>query len=687
MHRLRFFRAGLLRVVAVGSALLGLFWLNSSLADSVPRLNTLYNFTAADYPHIGNFELSQLLQASDGDFYGVSAYGGVHDLGYVYKVSRTSGQLTHLHDFNFADGATPRGPLIQASDGYLYGTTEAGGANFSDYCYAGQFYGKGGCGTLFKISLGGSFTKVYDFYTVADGYQSAPSTGVIQASDGNFYGAAMRPFPSTTTSLFKMTPDGAVSVFHLFATDESEGYLAFAGLLQANDGYLYGTTSSAGAVHGNASGGCGTVFRIALNGSFQLLHTFTGAPNGTGDGCVPWSNLIQGQDGAFYGTTKYGGYQQGNCIAGGCGIVYKITSSGVETVLHRFTATADGEYPQNDGLVQTPDGMLYGATGGNPYAEGYGYVPYCYVGGGTTFSCGTVYKIDTAGNFTQLQVFGDSDGAYGLFPHASLILASDGNLYGNTFAGGGWGYGTVYRLVLNPDTPILAIDSFSPAGGPPGTSVVVSGTGFTGTSEVTFGGGDSTLAAAFVVDSDTEITTGVPSEAQTSAIGVTAPRGTTFSPALFYLQPVIDSIIPTSGRVGSGVTLLGAHFDGITSITFGGVPAQKYSYVTNEDTAINVTVPPGAQTGPIVVTNPGGSAASQTFTVRRLRRGSASESQAAASPNAAAVQRSAGPASHVGVGPILCPQTNTARRGSVAVAASGCGPADPAWSQPIDLAR
>lgn len=91
MDGLASFRARLPRAVSWGVALLGLLGALPSSAYQVPRLNTLYNFVAADYPHIGNFELSPLLQASDGDFYGVSAYGGIADLGYVYKVARSTG--------------------------------------------------------------------------------------------------------------------------------------------------------------------------------------------------------------------------------------------------------------------------------------------------------------------------------------------------------------------------------------------------------------------------------------------------------------------------------------------------------------------------------------------------------------------------------------------------------------------
>lgn len=609
-------RARVTRLRLLIFALAGFTLIGTALPQSysVPKLNTLYDFVPADYPVFGNFELSTLLQANDGNLYGVSAYGGVNSLGYIYRVSPSTGMLTHLHDFGFSDGATPRGKLIQASDGDLYGTTESGGANQSDYCYAGKGYNESGCGTLFKISLQGSFTKVHDFYSTADGYQSSPSTGVVQAGDGNFYGMAMQPFPTGTTSLFKMTPAGTVSILHEFATDQSEGYLAYAGLLVAKNGLLYGTTSGNGAITGNPSGGCGTVFGSTLAGEFSVLHTFAGtSSSGVGDGCLPWSGLVEYR-GEFYGTTTYGGYQENNCIEGGCGIIYKITAAGTETVLHRFRAiSTDGEYPQEDGLALASDGTFYGTTGGNAYGEDG--VPLCYLNDGATSACGTIYQMDAAGSVTQLAIFGGGNGAYGLFPHATLILASDGNFYGNTFAGSAWSLGSVFRLVLNPNTPIVSIDSFAPDGGPPGTSVTLTGSGFTGASRLTMGGGKRLLPATFSVVSDSEITALVPAGAQSSAFGLTTPLGTTYSSEDFYLKPVITGLTPSSGNVGSGVTLQGYHFDAITSITVGGVRATQYSYVTGADTAINVTVPAGAKSGRIVVTNPGGSAASQEFTV------------------------------------------------------------------------
>jgi uncharacterized repeat protein (TIGR03803 family) len=504
----------------------------ASAAPLFPPLNTLANFAPSDS---GAFELSALTEGSDGNFYGVSAFGGAGGYGYIYKVIRRTGRIIHLHDFSYADGATPRGKLVQGTDGDFYGTTEAGGANMSDYCYAGQLYQRGGCGVAFKISPGGSFTKLHDFYTAADNYLADPSTGMIQASDGNFYGIAMVDFPRVSAAVFRMTADGTTTPLYQIPSN----VLSYTGLIQGADGYLYGTTIGDGAAYGS-----GMFFRISLAGAFQSLHIFSGS-----DGDLPSGTLMQGRDGNFYGTTQYGGITTGHCIYGGCGIVYKMTTDGSETVLYRFTGSAlDGEWPQHSGLVQTRDGSLYGTTGGNPYGD-VG-ATYCYIGKVASAGCGTIYRITPAGSFQQLHSLSYGDSALGIWPLASMILASDGNLYGPTIAGGGWGTGTIYRLQLNPLTPVVAITGTSPASGPPGTSVTINGIGFTGTSQVTFPTGAAT-PINFTVISDSQISIVVPSNGVTGAIGVTAPRGTTFSPTLFTVTT--SSGMPAAPAAGVGL--------------------------------------------------------------------------------------------------------------------------------------
>lgn len=372
---------------------------------TVPRLNTVYHFQPADYPHLGNFELSGLTAGPDGELWGVSAYGGVEDAGYVYKVSPQTGRMTRVYDFRFEQGVHPRGRLVLASDGWLYGTTESGGTHQADWCYAGKFYNGGGCGTLFRVAPDGRFEKLHDFYSEADGYHASPVGGIVQGPDGAFYGMAIRAFPDGRTSLYRFRPGIGLDSLHLFPTGAAGGWPA-AGLTRARDGSLVGTTGAAG-------GGCGTVFRAQVTGELQTLHVFAGAPQGgRGDGCTPQSVLTEGADGVFYGTTTYGGYQTGACRGGGCGTVYRVGRDGSYSVLHRFRATAaDGLYPAKSAVVVMPDGTLYGSTPGNPYGDGFGYAPYCRIGSGTTFACGTVWRLPPGGKLQALAAFGDGNGA------------------------------------------------------------------------------------------------------------------------------------------------------------------------------------------------------------------------------------------------------------------------------------
>ncbi len=112
----------------------------------------------------------------------------------------------------------------------------------------------------------------------------------------------------------------------------------------------------------------------------------------------------------------------------------------------------------------------------------------------------------------------------------------------------------------------------------------------------------------------------MPTNGVSGAIGVTAPHGTTFSPVIFYLEPTISSLVPTRGHIGGSVNILGTHFDDITSITIGGATVTNWDFVTGGDTSIDAEIPEGAVTGPIVITNPGGSAISQVFTITDASR-------------------------------------------------------------------
>jgi uncharacterized repeat protein (TIGR03803 family) len=271
-------------------------------------LTSLYSFTGAND---GAWPRAALVQGSDACFYGTTPWGA-NGIGTVFKIS-TNGALTTLYSFTGSnDGGAPQAALVQGSDGNFYGTTYGGGAYTDQY---GQ-----GFGTVFKISTNGALTSLYSFTGTNDG---AGPNGLVQGSDGNFYGTTggngwrfvgfRAPALVGCGTVFKTSTDGLLTTLHAFGsiTNESgeplDGANPRAALVQGNDGYLYGTTGSGGA------GGNGTVFKISTNGVLTTLYSFAGG----NDGVSP-NGLVQGSDGSFYGTTLYGG-------AGGAGTVFRLT--------------------------------------------------------------------------------------------------------------------------------------------------------------------------------------------------------------------------------------------------------------------------------------------------------------------------------------------------------------------------
>jgi uncharacterized repeat protein (TIGR03803 family) len=239
----------------------------------------LYSF--AGFPDGANPNAG-LIQAADGDFYGATGGGGgsASSVGTLFKLT-PAGVETVLHTFvGFPDGANPEAGLIQASDGNFYGTTYYGGAN--------------GSGTVFKLTLAGVETVLYSFTGIPDG--ANPYAGLIQAVDGNFYGTTYRGGANGAGTVFKLTPAGVETLLYSF-TGGTDATNPNAGLIQAADGNFYGTTYSGGA------NGAGTIFKLTPAGVETVLYSFTGIP----DGANPNAELIQAVDGYFYGTTYSGG--------------------------------------------------------------------------------------------------------------------------------------------------------------------------------------------------------------------------------------------------------------------------------------------------------------------------------------------------------------------------------------------
>jgi len=389
-------RFGVLGIIAILPAVAQV---HNAPVSSAATLTTLasFNGTNGAMPWFGS-----LVHGLDGNFYGTTTYGGVNDnpgcgppggvagCGTVFKIT-PQGALTSLHSFDLTDGAALYGGLVLATNGYFYGMA-GGGPGPLGGC-------PGWCGTVFRITAKGALTVLH-YFNQNDGRD--PESTLVQAASGNLYGTTVIGGPSDSGTIFTMTPAGALTTLFAFsppggppnlegglvqATDgkfyglsqrfgtsnhgtvyrvTSEGTRttlhSFSGadgatpkgtLVQATDGNLYGTTYFGGACN------LGTIFRITPGSTFTSLYSFCGA-----DGANPSTGVIQATDGNLYGTTPGGG-------AYGFGSIYQITTAGVLSTLYSFSGS-DGAKPIG-GLLQATDGNFYGTTnlGG---ADGVGTV-------------------------------------------------------------------------------------------------------------------------------------------------------------------------------------------------------------------------------------------------------------------------------------------------------------------------
>jgi uncharacterized repeat protein (TIGR03803 family) len=386
----------------------------------------------------GGLPQSGVIVDRAGNFYGTTYWGGNTvncpypsplTCGTIFKVS-SKGVETVLYAFcqtqNCPDGYWPSGGLIEDGAGNLYGMTSRGGANNG--------------GTVFKLTPNGTETVIYSFcqtQNCLDGY--APSGGLIMDSAGNFYGTAGGGANGAGT-VFKLTPGGMITVLYSFGGG-SDGDVPLGSLIADGAGNLYGTTLYGGNPTNCPAGefypaGCGTVFKLAPNGTETVLYAFGG---GT-DGAEPNAGLVADSAGNLYGTTQYGG-DPTPCPApefdpAGCGTVFSLAPDGTETVLHSFQSGRDGAFPRA-GLIADGLGNLYGTT----YFSGGIYLENCSAG------CGTVFKMAYAGTETVLHRF-TTNASVG--PSGPLLLHNN-LLFGTTLMGGGTGCdgsgcGTVFRL-------------------------------------------------------------------------------------------------------------------------------------------------------------------------------------------------------------------------------------------------
>lgn len=453
---------------------------------------------AQTFTRVHGFDLTDgqnplgLAQGTDGNLYGITEHGGANGYGSIFR-STTLGRLTTLHSFCSGaclDGAYPVGVPIQATDGSFYGVTNGGGA--------------GGQGTVFKMTPGGALSTLYTF--CSSGYPVCPDgigpfAGLVEATNGSFYGTTQLGGANNYGTVFKITSSGNLTTLHSF--EGTDGSRPLAALVQASDGNLYGTTEQDGAR------GAGTIFKITPGGKLTTIYNFCSL-SGCTDGEYPQAALIQATDGNLYGTT---GSQSGV----GYGNVFKIPLGGALTTLHNFcseTNCADGAYPDSQ-LIQATDGNFYGTTSG--------------------LYTGSIFEITPDGALTTLYTVCLQSGCLdGDHPDA-LMLHTNGILYGATVSGGvpdscsGFGCGILFS-VTNNLKPFVETMLNS---GKVGAVVTILGTNLTGTTAVKF----NQTPASFTVLSSAQIRATVPVGATTGTLQVVTPSGTLESIKAFTVTP------------------------------------------------------------------------------------------------------------------------------------------------------
>jgi uncharacterized repeat protein (TIGR03803 family) len=259
-------------------------------AGNVTVLKAFPGGTGGAYP-------GPIMQGADGALYGTASFDLVtwsEFSGLVYRLDPATRDFRVLHSFVPTEGQDPTGRLFQGADGFFYGTTNQGGPWNS--------------GVIYKVDVPGHFVLLHSFSPFYPGDGSEPKGGVIQASDGFFYGTTEQG--GYGGEIFRMDAAGNFTVIHRFDSYFSDGGRPLSGLIEGRDGFLYGTTPSGGQPVDASR--YGVVYRMDKAGTVTVLHTFTGP-----DGLEPWAGLAQGTDGQLYGSTVVGG-------AFGLGVLFRV---------------------------------------------------------------------------------------------------------------------------------------------------------------------------------------------------------------------------------------------------------------------------------------------------------------------------------------------------------------------------
>jgi uncharacterized repeat protein (TIGR03803 family) len=543
-------------------------------------LTVLYSFCTQSNCTDGAYPNAPLLLANNGDFYGTTGEGGAHGGGTLFKIT-PAGKMTIIYNFcalnGCSDGVNPAAPLIQAKDGNFYGTT-AGNENVGGNIFKitpagklttlhglpggwpesslvqgtdGNFYGtttgRSGYfdGDVYKITSNGTMTVLYNFCQQSGCTDGAfPYGSLVQGADGDFYGTTSGGGAYGVGAVYKISVVGKLTILHSFDY-ETQGNLGSdptAGLVLATDGNFYGTTSQGGK---DCVFGCGTVFKMTPAGKMTTLHQFSG-PDGTSP-----EALFQDTSGTFFGVAYSGG---NNTCPGGCGTIYSLSTgikpfvsllpnygkdgATIDILGQGFTGATgvsfDGVAAKYDNVSDTyltavvPPGALTGTVTVTTFTASYKSSQIFLVnpqftsfspGGAKVGSSVTLNGVSLTqttnviigGKTASFKVVSDKEVTATVPPDAKT-----GEKITITTLGGTAVSSKTFAVV-----PFVG--TFSPTKGPVGTEVTISGTTFTGTSKVTFGG---VAATSFEVISDSEVKALVPTGAKTGKITVTTPGGT-----------------------------------------------------------------------------------------------------------------------------------------------------------------
>jgi uncharacterized repeat protein (TIGR03803 family) len=440
----------------------------------------------------------------DGLLYGVTEEGGSGAYGVIYRMTTNGGNYTVLEQFNASTAEYQQCGLAQGSDGFLYGTGDAGGDNDTE---------------IYKIDTNGNnyATLVY-FSPSSGGYNYNP---LLSSPDGNLYGVTGGDSDSSGDLglVFKLTTGGTYTTLHTMAGND--GSASSAALIEDSSGTLYGTASASGAK------GYGTLFRVSTNGAnFTVIYTF-----GTnGDGQYPIGRLLLASDGYLYGSCEEGGSH-------GYGTIFRMATNGANyQVLYNFTgtftATGDHGYP-NGCLIEASNGMIYGMCGD---------VNYNY----TTVGNGTIFELVNA-------IAPPGVGIQGI----NRVYTSPTNL--NSVS---WTV-TFAAAVTGLSAANFQLAASGLTGSPAVTSVTGSGATWTVTASTGSGNGTLQLNLANATGLSPTVTNALPYSGQSYSIDLVPPTITIGSPsaslvstnAVSYPVTYFDTNFNTSTLAADNITL------------------------------------------------------------------------------------------------------------------------------------